>query len=118
MMLGQKQRAFAKDLGLLLTWGLYRIQETYPGAAFRMGEGYVADSINKPGEESPHRRDGGHFKRLAQDLMLDIDDEWITSSEHPAWEILHEFWSSLNPENKSGGGADANHFGRLDGGIV
>lgn len=49
-----------------------------------------------------------HKLRLAGDLNLFINDEYITSSDHPAWFVLHEYWESL-------GGAksvpnDANHF--------
>lgn len=111
-----KQAQFAEDLGRLLTDGLALLRETYPDATLRIGEGYVGDSHPKTGK-AVHRRDGGHFKRLAIDLMLNVGGQWITSSTHPAWQILHTYWKSLNAENGSGGAKDMNHFGRLDGGV-
>jgi hypothetical protein len=114
----RKQQKFARDLGLLLTEGLEVVRRRFPTAFLRMAEGYVADSINTPDEVSPHRRDGGHFKRLAQDLVLDLEQTPVVNSDHEAWEILRDYWRGLDKNNRTGGAADANHFGVLDGGIA
>lgn len=49
-----------------------------------------------------------HKDRLAVDLNLWVAGEYISTSDHPAWDDLHNYWVSL-------GGAeripkDANHF--------
>ncbi len=106
-------------------------------------EGYVGDTmaaINKPKAEggqgfpdarSPHRKDGGHFKRLAKDLNLFVvrsgqfelpPDEWEydwIEGQHPAWLVLGEYWKTLHVDNRWGGDSgDFNHFARLDGGVA
>lgn len=118
MSLSAKQAKFAYDLGLLLTEGLLVLRRIYPSARLRMGEGYIGDSIG-PDETTPHLRRGGHFKRLAQDLVLDIEGQVVASSEHPAWGILDGYWLSLDPENRTGRlFDDANHFSRIDKGVI
>jgi hypothetical protein len=122
-----KQRRFAAALGLLLTEGLAELRRTYPSAHFRMGEGYVGDTGRRAmnrlkvtfKEATAHRPDGGHWKRLAQDLVLDIDDSVVESSEHPAWAILDEFWRRQDMDARTGiEFEDANHFSFVDGGII
>lgn len=56
-----------------------------------------------------------HRMRLAVDFNLFIDGEYITSSKHTAWVVLHAEWDRL-------GGAkmikkDANHFSFGHGGV-
>lgn len=67
-----------------------------------------------------------HYERLAQDLNLFIDGEYISDGKHWAWHELGRFWESLNPlcrwggrfgggeaPEKQGGtftGKDSNHF--------
>jgi hypothetical protein len=84
-----------------------------------------------PEARSPHRHDGGHFKRLALDLNLFVPrggqfekpaDEWEylwIEGAHLAWNSLGDYWKNLNPDNRWGGDwGDFNHFSVLDGGIA
>ena len=54
-----------------------------------------------------------HRSRLAIDLMLFINNEYITTSAE--YYTLGEYWKSLNPKNRWGGDfprPDGNHFER------
>jgi hypothetical protein len=88
-------------------------------------EFYVGDSINKPTEDTPHKRKGNHFNRLGGDtnlwipygpahwMGLDSDDEWrlITEGGSPQWKEAGEFWESLHPLCRWGGRfQDDNHL--------
>lgn len=58
-----------------------------------------------------------HYSRLAVDVNLFVDGEWISDGSHPAWEVLGEFWESLHPLCAWGGRfGDANHFSIKHGG--
>ena len=104
MKLSEKQRMFTRMVGDLIT--------------FAYGEGYeltVGDFYRDPrvfGEFGEKRNYSAsksvHKVRLAGDLNLWVNDEYITSSDHPAWDVLHDYWDRI-------GGApripnDANHF--------
>lgn len=116
--LTDKQALFMQCLSKLLTHGpeicRYRVYKI----RFRLGEGYVADSIDKPFEDTPHLKTGTHFTRTGIDLIVDVWDElkqdwiWITGS-HQVYYILGTYWKSLNPECRWGGDfmkRDFNHF--------
>src|SRR5262245_58194807 len=81
------------------------------GYALRAGESYVGDSVG-PNETSPHRRDGAHFNRTGEDLILDgPDGQPILDGGHPMWGTLGSFWESLHPLARNGRNwNDANHF--------
>lgn len=143
MRLIEKQRLFCRLLGELIVWGnsahlrsplwdtpRYAHNTEAPRVALRMAEGYVGDSIphidavwSGPalyGNKAPslHRRDGGHFNRLAQDLVLDVNGRYITDGSHPAWLLLGEHWEKMHPLCRWGGRwGDANHFSLEHGGV-
>jgi hypothetical protein len=99
MKLIEKQRIFAKELGRLLGWAHYRaaasvLQRTagyqhLPIITIRMAEGYVGDSAPRA---YTHRGDGGHYKRIAQDLVVEVNGRWIKNSKHPVYKVLGEWW--------------------------
>lgn len=104
MSLGSKQEDFMVALGKLLVYAHAK------GYRFRGG-----DLFRDPRVHGEHGTKNGygasesvHKLKLAIDLNLVVDGKYITSSDHPAWAELHEYWESL-------GGAkavpnDANHF--------
>jgi hypothetical protein len=106
------QKLFARCFSLLMIF----IQ--LKGWEMTFAEGFVGDSINKPGEDSPHRRDGGHFRRTAIDINLFVAGSLVTQSSHPAYIELEKFWMSLNPLCRTGGANDRNHFGILFAGVA
>ena len=93
---------YAAEIGLFITFG----------------EGYLGDSVDKPHEDTPHLRDGLHFKRLAQDLNLfnqrgDNAFVWLKSGDEPEWWLVGRFWEGLHPLCRWGGRfakRDSNHF--------
>ena len=100
-----KQQAFAAMLGLLIHYAALR------GWGLTLAEGYVGDSIDKPGEDSPHKRTHNHFIRMAQDLNLWVEGRWVRDGSAPEWLQLGYFWKTLHPLARWGGDwADANHF--------
>jgi hypothetical protein len=103
--LSAKQQLFASLLGLLYHYASVR------GWQLTLAEGYIGDSSDKPGEDTPHKRTGLHFLRLAQDLNLFIDGTYIKSGGHTAWKELGTFWESLHELARNGRSwGDANHF--------
>lgn len=104
MSLGSKQRSFTLAIAKLII--------------FAYGKGYeltCGDFYRDPRLHGDHGTKKGygssksvHKLRIAGDLNLFVDGKYITSSDHPVWSELHEYWESL-------GGAkavpnDANHF--------
>lgn len=96
-----RQHLFLDKLAMLLAYASAVVGPKY-GVRFRLGEGYVGDSVDKPGEDSPHLRHGQHFRRLAQDLVMDSGDQ-VVAGDHPAWRALGGFWKGLDPRCRWGG---------------
>lgn len=100
--LGDNQRAFAKDVGLLLIY-IY----SQPGYAVTFGDAWA-----KVG----HSKGSFHYKRLAIDLNLFFEGEWLRDTEDH--ERFGQYWETLGPENTWGGkftrirGGDGNHYSR------
>jgi len=96
MRLSRKQRDFTVALNSVIYYGFQL------GYEFTLGDAFRANTCSHGHKKSTHRY------RLAQDLNLFINDEYITSGEHPAWVILHDYFEAL------GGSAmiesDPNHF--------
>lgn len=106
------QQEYALALAELVVW-IYD-----QGWAVTFGEGYVRDTDSRDGDhDGPHRADGGHYKRLATDINLFVDGEWVRESTHPAWAQIHQHWLSLHP---AAGliAHDANHFGFRHQGVL
>ena len=104
MSLGNKQRQFTLMMGELIVFAYEQ------GYELTVGDFYRDPRLH--GEHGAKKGYGSaksvHKLRLAGDLNLFVGGEYITSSEHEAWGVLHDYWESL-------GGAkavpnDANHF--------
>lgn len=124
--LGAKQRLFTRLLPKLL--------DRIHGAGYEcaLGEGYVGLSIahaeHQLGEavtfaQTLHRRDGGHYKKLAQDVDLfrfnpgTLKFDYVTDTE--GHRPFGEFWESLHPLCRWGGRfSDGNHYALEDGGVA
>jgi hypothetical protein len=109
MTLGEKQRLFSRLLPKLLH---YIHGQGYDVA---LAEGYVGLSVNKPTEDTPHLRSGGHFQKIAQDLdLFHLDPETGRIEylrETDAHQTFGEYWESLHPLCRWGGRfADGNHY--------
>lgn len=91
-----------------------------------LDEGFVGRSIDKPSEDTPHRRDGGHLRGTAIDINLHKcphvpvhfppcpKPDYITSSE--AHRPFGEYWITLHPLCRWSP-SDGNHYGLLHGGV-
>lgn len=98
MRLGEHQEVFADHLGKLICYA-YEI-----GYHIRMGDVWAHDR---------HKDDSQHYKKLAADLNLFIDGEYIRDDR--GHKVLGEFWESLDPLNRWGGRYDdANHYERME----
>ena len=104
MTLGDKQRKFTLMIGKLIVFAYEQ------GYELTVGDFYRDTRLH--GEHGAKKGYGSaksvHKLRLAGDLNLFVNGEYITSSEHHAWSVLPGYWESL-------GGAkavpnDANHF--------
>ncbi len=101
MTLREKQALFARLLGLLLT-------EVYnQGWEVTLGESWV----DARRASFFHMRGSLHRQRLAQDLVLWVDNEMMTSW-CPEWDALGQFWLSLDSRCRWGG--DWNRDGKRD----
>lgn len=123
MTLGQKRRLFTRLLPFLIEEMRRR------GYEVSLGEGYVGDSIDRPDEDSPHRRDGGHFKGIALDLNLHrchcvpAHDAECPSPRYLTTTDAHHpfglYWKTLHPLCRWGGDfGDGNHYSLFDQGIA
>ena len=68
------------------------------------GESFDDDGIG-------HMKRSLHYIRLAQDLCLFKDNEYLTDSDD--YHVLGQFWKRMNPLNRWGGdfaSQDGNHF--------
>lgn len=100
-----RQRLFVRLLGLLINYVYWPEGGRKDVWEFSLGEGFDSE------------RDGGHMHRslhyvkLAQDLNLFVNGEYITDGDHPAYKEIGTFWESLHPLARWGGRfGDANHF--------
>ena len=104
MKLSEKQRAFTRMIADLIWYAYDAGYELTFGDAYR--DPRVHGELGK--KKSYSSASSNHKIRLAVDLNLWVNGEYITTSEHKAWDDLHNYWESL-------GGAkrikdDANHF--------
>lgn len=97
----EAQQGFAADVAQLIAYGLLR------GDAFTFG-----DALAKDG----HVAHSLHYERLAVDLNLFVNGEWVRG-DHQEWHALGVFWKSLHPRNRWGGDirgkVDLNHLSRV-----
>lgn len=102
--LSQKQRAFTRMQADLVIFAYEQGYELTDGDAYR--------DPRLHGEHGEKKGYGSaksvHKLRLARDYNLWIDGKVITTSNHPAWDNLHEYWQSLGGAERIPN--DANHF--------
>ena len=107
MSLGDKQRLFTKCVSELINYAYARGWELTLGDAYRdpRVHGDFGDKKSYSAGKSVHKL------RLAIDLNLFIDGEYISDGSHEVWEDLGEFWEGMNEYSRWGGRFDdSNHF--------
>ena len=94
--LSAKQRRFCTAVSHLVMFG------NSLGYFFSFGDAYRDPRCQYGHPDSTHRY------RLAVDLNLFVDDEYITDGSHPAFSTLHDYWDEIGgaPRIES----DMNHF--------
>lgn len=113
MTLQGKQSLFLFLLCDLISYGKSK------GYEFTLGEGFIGNprmvavpnGARVKAEDRVHMVGSLHYLKLAQDLNLFINGEWIKDGSHSAWADLGAYWEGLNPACAWGGRFhDANHF--------
>jgi len=102
------QNDFLRNAAQLILWAQDQGYQLTGGELHRPD--WVAEINAKQGRGS---KNSLHIVRLAIDLMLFKDGEYLTTTER--YRPLGEYWKSLHPDNKWGGNftrADGNHFSR------
>ena len=102
--LGDKQRAFTRMLADLIIFAYEQGYELTVGDAARSSSLHGEFGVKK-GYSAAY---SVHKLRLAQDYNLYINREWIETSDHPAWDELHNYWESIGGAKRVPN--DANHF--------
>ena len=69
------------------------------GVKLTMSRGYASEAANAADGGHP---ESTHLHRLAMDINLFVDDEYITG-DHPTWHKLGDYWESLHEEARWGG---------------
>ena len=107
MKLGDKQRLFTKCISDLINYTYAMGHELTFGDAYR--DQRVHGEFGKKGSYSASK--SVHKLRLAVDLNLFVNGEYITDGDHPVYKEIGELWEGMN-ENARWGGRfnDANHF--------
>lgn len=113
MSLSSKQQRFTRCVGLL-------IEQAYKlGYALTFGDAYRDPRVHGAVgvKKSYAAASSVHKSRLAVDLNLFVDGDYITDGGHAAYAQLGEFWKGLDPDARWGGDFDdANHFSFEHGG--
>ncbi len=108
MKLSTKQQRFTECMGLLINQAYSLGYGLTFGDAFRDSRAHGANGV----KDSYSAANSVHKIRLAVDLNLFVDGEYITSGDHLAYQQLGEFWKGLDVDARWGGDfpGDANHF--------
>lgn len=107
MTLSGKQQRFVVCLGHLLNYAAAK------GYGLTLGDGYRDPRVfGEFGEKRAYAHENSvHKLRLAQDLNLFVDGQYVQDGSHPAYQDLGQFWEGLDPDARWGGRFDdANHF--------
>ena len=115
MTLGDTQRDFARHVSYLIQHMNAAGYECTLGDAFRDPRSHGA-----MGEQGAYgRKNSAHKQRLAQDLNLFKDGEYLRSTK--AHKQFGEYFKALHPDNRWGGDfskPDGNHYSRKYGNIA
>jgi len=113
MTLGDKQRLFSLNLALLTVWAYEN------GFEVTQGDGYRDPRVfGDLGEKKGYgHKDSAHKMRLAHDLNLFKDGEYLSSTE--SHKPLGDYWKTLHPLNCWGGDFnDGNHYSMKHNGVM
>jgi hypothetical protein len=130
--LGQKQRRFLRKFTAFLAWGHNRGYEFTYGEAYRTDEQAEINALGVAGRallvkvlmplfpELARRiannvgngiRTSLHGDRLAVDVNLFHEGEWINDGKSPHWKALADKWEAMGADHKAGSRfGDAGHF--------
>jgi hypothetical protein len=107
MSLSKTQQEFTECVAKLITYAYQHGYKLTFGDAYRDPRVH-GDFGEKKSYASKH---SVHKVRLAVDLNLFVDGEYITSGDHAAYQQLGYYWKTLHPFAVWGGVFnDANHF--------
>lgn len=113
MTLGERQRKFTVRVARLVLWCCAKGYRLSFGDAYRDPRAFGVH-----GESGPYgNKNSQHKKRLAVDLNLFVDGEYIADGDHPAWHEIGEHWEKIAMDiNGRWGGRykDANHIECLE----
>ena len=107
--LRRRQVLLVKSLGKLIRYADER------GYELTLGEGFVQPVRKARGGEffkdGVHMENSLHYSRLAQDLNLFVQGQFIQDGEHFAWVDLSNFWEELDVLARAGRRfGDSNHL--------
>ncbi len=132
--IGQKQRRFVMKFCALVVWASSKGYEFTWGESFRSDEQAEINAIGAGGRARvaallmPHFpelarriannvgsgiRNTLHEVRLAVDVNLFVNGEWISDGASPHWKVIGEKWESMGEDHCWGGrfaSRDSNHF--------
>ena len=109
MSLADKQKSFTRAVGRLISFATDKGYELTIGDAYR--DPRVHGAFGSRTKDSYSDSRSVHKLRLAIDLNLFINGEYIKEGDHIAWKDLGSYWESINPNATWGGHfKDANHF--------
>lgn len=107
--LRDRQSLLVKCLGELIRYATERGYELTLGEAFVQRLRPARNGVFF--EDGLHMADSLHYQRLAIDVNLFVNGEYITDSENFVWVDLGGFWESLDPQCAWGGRfKDGNHL--------
>ncbi len=105
MTLGEKQQQFTHAIAKLICYAYDNFD-----VRLTLGDAYRDSRLHgKFGEGKGYgSRNSVHKLRLAVDLNLFVDGEYIVDSGHPVWRKMHDTWNTLGGAPAIEG--DMNHF--------
>ena len=107
MSLSVKQREFTRKVAELINYAYARGIECTFGDTYRDARVHGDFGCKKSYSASKST----HKLRLAVDLNLFVNGEYIQDGANEAYTILGEFWEQVHPDARWGGRFDdANHF--------
>jgi hypothetical protein len=111
--LAQKQALFARLMAQLTLWIFDQGWELTlsDGGVTLQRKVELQDGTRVKAIDREHREGSLHYVRLAQDVNLFVDGEYITDGSHPAYQMIGRRWKGMDSLARWGGDfGDANHF--------